>query len=237
MTAGIVGLADASATLEAAGDMEGLAAAELAAGVADITRGTDAQLVARRVARLSQVVAKAGVRDIAQGAELLTASQDLDVLTAAVGVMGGQDLESGLELGRVAGELRVAAAIMARLQMPVVAAFLATRGHRLTQMGVQSVVRAGSARALGAALQATGAELADLSAEDVAAGVVRLAAAEAGGEMSAAMSAAGSMQEAIGEEEVAAAAAAHAAAREAAAAGIVEGLASAEAIGEASAAR
>src|SRR5262249_23310333 len=148
------------------------------------TRGVDAMVVADRVARLSEVVAAAGVRDVAQGAELLAASDDLDVFSAAVGVMGIADLEQGMALARLSGELRVAAAIVSRLEMPVLATFLARRSMWVTRMGVQTVVRAGAARALSVAVAATGKDVAELSAEEVTEGIVRLAAAEAGAELS-----------------------------------------------------
>src|SRR5262249_40554714 len=161
------------------------------AGVADVTRGADAEVVAERVARLSGVVAAAGVRDVAQGAELLAASDDVQAVGAAVGVMGAVDLEQGMALGRLAGEMRVAAASASRLEMPVLAAFLATRSSALTRLGVKTVVRAAAARALGAAMAATGSQLADLSEEEVAEGIVRLAAAEAGAQRSEELAAAG----------------------------------------------
>jgi hypothetical protein len=163
------------------------------------------------------------------------ASDDVDVLSAAVGVMGAADLEQGLALGRVAGEMRIAAAIVARLQMPVLANFLAQRSVALTRMGVQTVVRATGARALSTAIAATGKDLAELSAEEVAEGIVRLAAAEAGAEMSEAMIAAGAARMAVGADELAVAETAAGLAREAAAVGVGEAALGAAAVGAAAA--
>ena len=62
----------------------------------------------------------------------------------------------------------------------MLAAFLASRSTALTRSGVDTVVKAAGARALGAAVAATGKQLAELSEEEVAEGIIRLAAAEAG---------------------------------------------------------
>ena len=80
-------LATAVAELTVAGAMEDVAAAELAAGVADLTQAADAAVVAERMGVLSEVVAAAGELDIAQAIHLLSASEDVEVMSAVVGVM------------------------------------------------------------------------------------------------------------------------------------------------------
>ena len=109
------------------------AAGNLAAGASDLTRAEDALLVAQRVSDLSNVVAVAGVVDMAQGAELLSHSEDVAAMSAIVGLMGEDDLERGLELARLAGELEAVGNVVTRLQMPVLAAFLATRSEQLQE--------------------------------------------------------------------------------------------------------
>ena len=122
---------------------------------------------------------------------------------AVVGVMSAADLEHGLQLARLSGELRVAGDIVERLAMPVLAGFLASRSERVTGMATNAVLRSTSTRVLAAAMAATGTDLAALSAENVADGIVRLAAADAmavrSGELAMA-SAAGAVR---GVEEVA----------------------------------
>ena len=228
-------MADARMDLDAADELEGIAAGSLAAGVADVTRGTDATVVAGRVARLSSVVAAAGARDVAQGAELLAVSSDVEAMSAAVGVMAAADLEQGMLLGRLAGELRVVAALVSRMEMPVLAAFLASRSTTLTRTGVEAVVRASGGRALGTALAVTGGQIEDLSEEEVAEGVVRLAAADAGSMMSEALAEAGAESIARGAEELAGAEIAAEAARRAEAEGIAETAAAGAELGAAAA--
>jgi hypothetical protein len=63
--------------------------------------------------------------------------------------------------------------------MPVLAAFLGDRSEKLNFMAVNTVLRASGTRALGTALAATGQDLSELSAEEVAEGVTRLIASAA----------------------------------------------------------
>ena len=148
-------------------------------GVADLTRAADAARVADRMGQLSEVVAAAGDVDIAQAIHLLSASEDVEVMSAVVGVMSEADLEHGLQLARLSGELRVAGDIVDLLEMPVLAGFLESRGDRVNGMAVNAVLRSTSTRVLAAAMAATGTDLASLSVENVADGIVRLAAADA----------------------------------------------------------
>jgi len=110
---------------------------------------------------------------------MLVASKDIAALSAVVAVMGAEDLEQGLALARLSGELRAAYALVRRLHMPVLAAFLSNRSERLHSMAVETALRASSTRALGTALVATGQDLSELSAEEVAEGVTRLDASAA----------------------------------------------------------
>ncbi len=96
-----------------------------------------------------------------------------------VGVMSEGDLEHGMELARLSGELRVAATIVKRIEMPILARFLGGRSSQLDHLAVDAVMRSIGTRVLAAALAATGATVADLSEQEVTEGIVRLAAAEA----------------------------------------------------------
>jgi hypothetical protein len=91
----------------------------------------------------------------------------------------------------------VAGDIVDLLEMPVLAGFLASRSDRVNGMATNAVLRSTATRALAAVMQATGADLASLSSENVADGIVRLAAADAMATRSddlAAASAAGAVQ-------------------------------------------
>jgi hypothetical protein len=170
---------EAGADLEAARGAEAARRVELAEGVSDLTRAEDLERVAGRVGELSEIVSAAGARDLAQGVEMLVASEDIKAMSAVVAVMGAEDLEQGLALARLSGELRAAYALVRRLHMPVLAAFLSDRSERLHYMAVETALRASSTRALGTALVATGQDLSELSAEEVAEGVTRLVASAA----------------------------------------------------------
>ena len=126
--------------LVVAGAMEDVAAAELAAGVADLTRAGDVATVAARMGQLSEVVAAAGDLDIAQAIHLLSASEDVEVMSAVVGVMSEADLEHGLQLARLSGELRVAGDIVDLLELPTLSGFLWSRGDRVNGMAVNAVL-------------------------------------------------------------------------------------------------
>ncbi len=173
-------LAAAVDELAVAGAMEDVAAAELAAGVADLTRAADVAIVAERMGRPQRGRGRGRRRlDIAQAIHLLSASEDVEVMSAVVGVMSEADLEHGLQLARLSGELRAAGDIVNLLELPVLAGFLESRSDRVNGMAVNAVLRSTSTRALAAAMAATGTDLASLSAENVADGIVRMAAADA----------------------------------------------------------
>ncbi len=147
---------EAGADLRAARDARRRAVWSLAEGASDLTRAEDLERVAGKVGQLSEIVSAAGARDLAQGVEMLVASKDIAAMSAVVAVMGAEDLEQGLALARLSGELRAAYALVRRLHMPVLAAFLSDRGERLHDMAVETALRASSTRALGTALVATG---------------------------------------------------------------------------------
>src|SRR4029453_13028595 len=87
--------------------------------------------------------------------------------------------EAGVQLGRLAGGARGGGGIVRLLAMPVLAGFLESRSDRVNGMAINAVLRSTSTRALAAVMEATGADLASLSAENVADGIVRLATADA----------------------------------------------------------
>jgi hypothetical protein len=89
-----------------------------------------------------------------------------------------------MELARVSGELQAAGRIVEKLQMPLLSAFLGDRSGKMGQMAVDNILLASATRALAAAMAATGQKLEDLSATEVAEGIVRLAASDAMAERS-----------------------------------------------------
>ena len=147
-------------------------------GAADLTRGVDEVEVARRVADLGDVVAAAGISDVEQGAELIATSEDIALLGAVVGAISEEDLDRGLEIARVSGELGATAAVVSRIGMPVLAAFLATRGDQLLGLSVDAILRAGGTRAIARALAETGDRVGTMGDIEAAEGIVRLAAAQ-----------------------------------------------------------
>src|SRR3954451_1504555 len=112
-----------------------------AAGTSDLTRAADAELVAERIARLSEVVASAGAQDLAQGVELLAEAEDVDTLSALVGVMSLADLERAMQLARLSGELQMAGALVGRLHMPILAMHLTDRSALLGDIAIDSVLQ------------------------------------------------------------------------------------------------
>ena len=192
-------LSAAVAELTVAGALEDVTAAELVAGVADLTHAADTAVVAERMGVWSEVVAAAGNVDIAQAIHLLSAAEDVEVIRAVVGVMRQADLEHGRQRARLSGELRVAGDRVARREMPVLmagflasrservngmampvrAGVLASRSDRVNGMAVNAVLRSTSTRALAVVMAVTGVDLATVSAEHVADGIVRMAAADA----------------------------------------------------------
>lgn len=172
------------------------------AGIQDLTRAEDLQTVASRVGTLSEVVAASGVADVAQGAEMLVAAEDVATVSAVVGVMSLTDLDRGMELARISGELQAAGSLVEKLKMPLLAAFLGDRSGKVSQIAVESIMLASANRALAAATAVTGKQLTELSANEVAEGIVRLAASEALAEGSKAMAEESGNLAATGRDEV-----------------------------------
>ena len=177
--AGAGALEDAARAVEMGEALDSAGQIMLASGIQDLTRAADLQTVATRVASLSEIVAESGAADVAQGAEMLVAADDVETVSAVVGVMSLADLDRGMELARVSGELQAASRIVDKLKMPLLSAFLDDRSGKMGQMAVDNILLASATRALAAAMAATGKKLEDLSATEVAEGIVRLAASDA----------------------------------------------------------
>src|SRR5512138_3557600 len=62
---------DGAQRLEEAADLAGASAVVMSKGASDLTRAEDTQLMANRMAVVSEVVGAAGAADIAQGAAML----------------------------------------------------------------------------------------------------------------------------------------------------------------------
>ena len=77
----------------------------------------------------------------------------------------------------MSGELSAVAAVVSRIGMPVLAAFLADRGDLLLDVSVDSIVRAGGTRAIARALAETGEQVELLGAEETAEGLTRVVVA------------------------------------------------------------
>jgi hypothetical protein len=136
------------------------------------------ETMAARLGQLSEVVAEAGIVDVAEGAAMLATSDDIKGISAAVGLMGAEDLESGLEVARTAGELWAASDVVDLLEMPVLAAFLESRGELLQNVAVEIILRASGTRALSQVLTGAGEAVADLGDQEVAEGLVRAVASQ-----------------------------------------------------------
>jgi hypothetical protein len=161
------------------------------------------EVVADRVAKLSDVVAAAGVTDMAEGAEILSTSEDVNTLSAMVGLMGAEDLEHGLALARLAGEMWIVGDVTDMMQMPVISAFLEERGFMLQDMAIEQILQAASAKSLSEIMAATGDRIADYGLREAAEGAVRLAVSEGMAETSEEMAEAGVVMAAKGAAEVA----------------------------------
>jgi hypothetical protein len=116
------------------------------------------------------------------------ASEDVGVLSALVGMMSLDDIEHGLELARLSGELQTAGEMVAALQMPVLADFMAERASRLHEMSVEQIRLAISADGVSQVLAAAGKRLTSLGENEVEEGMARLAVSDAVSEESAAKS-------------------------------------------------
>jgi hypothetical protein len=134
------------------------------------------------------------------------AADDVDAMSAAVGLMSLGDLDRGLELGRLAGELQTIGDVVDALEMPVLSAVLGDRGWRLQQIAVDVILRAAAERSLSALMEATGIQIAELGANEMDEGVLRLAASQVAAERAGELAAAGLLMGMQGKVELAAAA-------------------------------
>jgi hypothetical protein len=191
--------------------------------------------VAERVAALSDIVAEAGVTDVIEGAELLTASEDVEVQSAIISLMADGDLAESMDIAAISGQLFAVSEVMDAIDMPVLAAFLETKGEQLHEIAVDTIFRYSATRALGDAMAETGRELDAMGEREVAEGADRMAAAEGLAESSEDMAAEGVERAAHGLAEMAAAQGMHEAAEELALEGAAEAAAGAARIGAADA--
>jgi hypothetical protein len=205
------------------------------ASASDITRAVDAEVVADRLAKLSDVVAAAGVNDLGQGADLLSVSDDVETVSAVVGLMSLGDLERGLQLGRLAGELKTISSVVAAMKMPILSAVLEDRGAMLQGIARDVILRGAATRALSQTIAATGAHLAQMGLDEMDEGELRIAAASIAAERSQELMAAGLVLGARGAVEAAVASEAAGVARAEAEAGLAEVAVGAAELGEAAA--
>ena len=178
----LVGAADmveGVATLQDAQVVATVGKAALAAGASDLTRAADLEIMAERTAFVSEVVRAAGAADMAQGAEILAASQDIEVQSILISGLGEEDLRLGMEMGAIAGQLAVAADVVAMLDMPVLAEFLANRGDDLRDLAVDAIIKFGATRAMANTMETIGAQVGAMGADEMVEGLARRTVADA----------------------------------------------------------
>jgi hypothetical protein len=201
--AGVNDIEEAARTMASAEVLDSAGQIALGAGIHDLTRADDLETVASRVASLSAIVAESGAADVAQGAEMLVAADDVGTVSAVVGLMSMADLDRGMELARISGELQAASRIVDKLKMPLLSAFLGDRSGTMCRLAVDNILLASATRALAAGMAATGKKLEDLSANEVAEGIVRLAASGALADRSAQLAADSKAHTAAGDQALA----------------------------------
>ena len=184
--------------------------------------GVDEMVVADRAAVLSDVVATAGVTDMAEGIDLLATSEDIEVQSALVGSMSEEDLDIGMRLASIAGRMQAVSNVTATLGMPRITVFLREQGAELQSIASEAMLRSGATRALAAAMSATGANVAELGANEMAEGLTRLAAAEEIAIRSEVLAGAGAADLITGAREVAVAEAMDEVAKDVAVEGVAE---------------
>jgi hypothetical protein len=89
--------------------------------------------------------------------------------------MSAADLERGLKIARIAGELRAVSDVIDLLKLPVLSAFLQSRGEELRLTAVDVMLESVGARALSAALSDEVEHVAGMGAEEAAEGFARMA--------------------------------------------------------------
>jgi len=111
--------------------------------------------------------------DMAEGAVALAASEDIAVQSAIMGSLSREDLATGMKLSAIAGQLRTARNVVAALDMPVLSDFLAEKSDELDEAATEQIFLMAATRALARSLAQTGADVADVGADAVSAGVAR----------------------------------------------------------------
>ena len=170
---GEIDMAIGADELDDARDVAAVGVVAAAAAASDLTRAVDAEVVAERLATLSDLVGAAGINDISEGVDLLSAADDVDAMSAMVGLMSLGDVERGLELGRVAGELMTIANVVDELDMPILAAVLDDRGMQLQDIATDVILRAAAERSLAHLMAATGRQIGEMGETEIEEGVLR----------------------------------------------------------------
>ena len=215
MEDGLIEVSAGAQELVAAKKVRRVARAAQTAGTVAVTHGVDQMIVADKLAKLSEVVAAAGALDVAEGIEALATSEDIHVQSAVVRFTEhAPSWRARWSLALSPGSWGSPATVVAAREMPVLAAFLEDKGNLLRVFAVDSIKRAGAARALAQAMAETGAKVGDMGANEVAEGLIRMAVAEEGAERSADLFADGAMNAAGGEKALAVAADAREVARD-----------------------
>jgi len=176
--AGAMQAAEGLEDLEVARAAGGIGVAAVAAGASDLTRAADAAVVAEKVQQLSDLVGAAGIVDVAEGADMLMKGGDVRAMGAIVSLMSQEELERGLELARLAGELWTVSEVLSMLDMPVLADFLEARGEHLQDIAVDQLLRYTGTRALAGAMKETAKDIEAMGENEVAEGLVRVAASQ-----------------------------------------------------------
>ncbi len=205
---GLTDMAIGDAELRTARDWSTESTVAAAAGASDLTRAVDAEVVADRLAALSEVVGEASIDDILEGEDLLDAADDVDVMSAIVGLMSLGDAERGLAVGRVAGELATLAEVADGLEMPVLALILDSRGEQLKSIAVDVMLHAAAERGLSQLMAATSKRVGEIGANEIDEGLIRAAASDFAAERSAELAEASAGLAVRGAVEMAAAGAA-----------------------------
>jgi hypothetical protein len=125
-----------------------------------------------------------------------------------------------MNMAAISGQLETVSQVVAELGMPILADFLDTKCDELQVMAVDTIFRAGATRALAAAVSATGAQVGELGANEVAEGLTRLAVADGVALRSQELAEAGAELTAQGVVEMAAASGLREAAQDLAAEGV-----------------
>jgi hypothetical protein len=150
---------------------------------------------------------------------------------AIIGLMSADELDRGMEIARIAGEMSVVSDVVAKLEMPVLALFLAKRGALLEEIAVDQLLRSVGTRALSKALKETAQDIQAMGEQEIGEGVVRTAVASAAADRSDELSLASDLLAARGLDALGTAAVAADFARTAIQTGVSDIAAGAEGVG------